>query len=45
MIFVRSFGYCFLPRDAFPTGEVEVAAQNGVELERCIPVFMYASLS
>jgi len=45
MIFVRSFGNCFFPVDTAPTGAVEVAAQNGVEPERCIPVFMYASLS
>ena len=45
MIFVRSFFCWGLPGTTLPTGVVVVSANLGVELERWMPVFMYASLS
>ena len=45
MISVRSFLFCFLPTDTDPAGVVVALAKRGVEDERWMPVFMYASLS
>ena len=45
MISVRSFLFCFLPTDTEPVGVVVALAKRGVEEERWMPVFMYASLS
>ena len=45
MIFVRFFFCCSFPGTTLPTGVVVVSAKWGVEEERWIPVFIYASLS
>ena len=44
-IAVRSLRFCCLPELTLPAGAVVVSAPFGVELERWMPVFMYASLS